>query len=260
MARKSPQDKENKQFFSARFNELLSLHNKKQVDVHRDLNIPKSTITGYVKGTSLPTMGNLQKIADYFGVLKSDIDLRFKNKDDASDDGLEFHLLSNFSKLQKNRQQNVVAYSSNQLKEQLQEENTKVISIKEAKDRYQTEYPVELLGYVSAGTGEYLQDWKSEEILVDNTPDKYDYALKVNGNSMEPLFADGQIIFVLKVTNENLFDLSNRIVVADLNCESYVKKLVVRHDELRLVSLNKKYEDKIVTENDAFYVRGIVVL
>lgn len=260
MARKSPQDKENKQFFSAKFNELLSLYNKKQVDVHRDLNIPKSTITGYVKGTSLPTMGNLQKIADYFGVLKSDIDLRFKNKDDASDDGLEFHLLSNFSKLQKNRQQNVVAYSSNQLKEQLQEENTKVISIKEAKDRYQTEYPVELLGYVSAGTGEYLQDWKPEEILVDNTPYKYDYALKVNGNSMEPLFADGQIIFVLKVTNENLFDLSNRIVVADLNGESYVKKLVVRHDELRLVSLNKEYEDKIVTENDAFYVRGIVVL
>lgn len=260
MARKSPQDKENKQFFSARFNELLSLHNKKQVDVHRDLNIPKSTITGYVKGTSLPTMGNLQKIADYFGVLKSDIDLRFKNKDDASDDGLEFHLLSNFSKLQKNRQQNVVAYSSNQLKEQLQEENAKVISIKEVKDRYQTEYPVELLGYVSAGTGEYLQDWKPEEILVDNTPDKYDYALKINGNSMEPLFADGQIIFVIEVTNESLFDLSNRIVVADLNGEAYVKKLVVRHYELRLVSLNKDYEDKIITEDDAFYVRGIVVL
>ena len=217
---------------------------------------------GYISklGTSNPNAKTLQKIADYFGVLKSDIDLRFKNKDDASDDGLEFHLLSNFSKLQKNRQQNVVAYSSKQLKEQLQEENAKVISIKEAKDRYQTEYPVELLGYVSAGTGEYLQDWKPEEILVDNTPDKYDYALKVNGNSMEPLFADGQIIFVLKVTNENLFDLSNRIVVADLNGESYVKKLVVRHDELRLVSLNKEYEDKIVTENDAFYVRGIVVL
>lgn len=260
MARKSPQDKENKQFFSARFNELLSLHNKKQVDVHRDLNIPKSTITGYVKGTSLPTMGNLQKIADYFGVLKSDIDLRFKNKDDASDDGLEFHLLSNFSKLQKNRQQNVVAYSSNQLKEQLQEKNKKVISIKEAKDYYQTEYPVELLGYVSAGTGEYLQDWKPEEILVDNTPDKYGYALKINGNSMEPLFADGQIIFVIEVTNESLFDLSNRIVVADLNGEAYVKKLVVKHDELRLVSLNKKYEDKIVTENDAFYVRGVVIV
>lgn len=260
MARKSPQDKENKQFFSAKFNELLSLYNKKQVDVHRDLNIPKSTITGYVKGTSLPTMGNLQKIADYFGVLKSDIDLRFKNKDDASDDGLEFHLLSNFSKLQKNRQQNVVAYSSNQLKEQLQEENTKVISIKEAKKRYQTEYPVELLGYVSAGTGEYLQDWKPEEILVDNIPNKYDYALKVNGNSMEPLFADGQIIFVLKVTNENLFDLSNRIVVADLNGEAYVKKLVVKHDELRLVSLNKEYKDKIVTEVDDFKITGIVVL
>lgn len=260
MARKSPQDKENKQFFSAKFNELLSLHNKKQVDVHRDLNIPKSTITGYVKGTSLPTMGNLQKIADYFGVLKSDIDLRFKNKDDASDDGLEFHLLSNFSKLQKNRQQNVVAYSSKQLKEQMQEENTKITSIEEAKDHYQIKYPVELLGSVSAGTGEYLQDWKPEEILVDNIPDEYDYALKVNGDSMEPLFADGQIIFVIKVTNENLFELSNRIIVADLNGDAFVKKIVVKPDELRLVSLNKEYEDKIVTEDDDFKVTGIVVL
>ena len=95
---------------------------------------------------------------------------------------------------------------------------------------------------------------------MDNTPDKYDYALKINGNSMEPLFADGQIIFVIEVTNESLFDLSNRIVVADLNGEAYVKKLVVKHDELRLVSLNKKYEDKIVTENVAFYVRGVVIV
>lgn len=54
----------------------------------------------------------------------------------------------------------------------------------------------------------------------------YDYALKVNGDSMEPLFADGQIIFVIKVTSENLFDLSNRIVIADFNGDAYVKKLV----------------------------------
>lgn len=77
---------------------------------------------------------------------------------------------------------------------------------------------------------------------------------------MEPLFADGQIIFVIEVTTESLFDLSNRIVVADLNGEAYVKKLVVRHDELRLVSLNKDYEDKIITEDDEFKVTGIVIV
>lgn len=88
----------------------------------------------------------------------------------------------------------------------------------------------------------------------------YDYALKVNGDSMEPLFADGQIIFVIKVTSGNLFDLSNRIVIADFNGDAYVKKLVITHEELRLVSLNKEYKDKIVTEDDDFKVTGIVAL
>ncbi|MBF0709763.1 hypothetical protein IR059_00800 [Gemella sp. GL1.1] len=41
--------------------------------------MPKSTITGYTKGTSLPTAGNVQKIADYFNVAKSELDLRFKD-------------------------------------------------------------------------------------------------------------------------------------------------------------------------------------
>jgi hypothetical protein len=43
------------------------------------LSIPKSTLTGYVQGTSLPTAGNVQKLADYFNVKKSDLDLRFAN-------------------------------------------------------------------------------------------------------------------------------------------------------------------------------------
>ncbi|MCK1202916.1 hypothetical protein MXZ84_09930 [Streptococcus uberis] len=33
----------------------------RQIDLHNELEIPKSTITGYVKGKSLPTDVNLQK-------------------------------------------------------------------------------------------------------------------------------------------------------------------------------------------------------
>ena len=79
MAKNSPQDLKNKDFFSRKFNELLNKHGKKQADISRDLSIPKSTLTGYVQGTSLPTAGNVQKLADYFNVKKSDLDLRFAN-------------------------------------------------------------------------------------------------------------------------------------------------------------------------------------
>ena len=79
MAKNSPQDLKNKDFFSRKFNELLNKHGKKQADISRDLSMPKSTVTGYVQGTSLPTAGNVQKLADYFNVKKSDLDLRFAN-------------------------------------------------------------------------------------------------------------------------------------------------------------------------------------
>ncbi|HGH8367752.1 TPA: helix-turn-helix domain-containing protein, partial [Streptococcus pyogenes] len=77
MAKNSPQDLINREIFSTNLNMLMAKKNIKQIDIHNKLGIPKSTITGYVKGRSLPTAGNVQKLADFFGVLKSDIDPRF---------------------------------------------------------------------------------------------------------------------------------------------------------------------------------------
>lgn len=135
MVKSSPQDDKNKLYFSIKLNELLNLNNKKQIDLHRDLQIPKSTITGYVKGTSLPTMGNLQKIADYFNVLKSDIDLRFKTANNNTEDGLKLSLLAKYEKLNLDRKKKVVDYAEVQLKEQMRQQN-KVHSINDTKNVY----------------------------------------------------------------------------------------------------------------------------
>ncbi|WP_230683937.1 helix-turn-helix domain-containing protein, partial [Streptococcus pneumoniae] len=77
MAKNSPQDLENREYFSKRLNLLMEQKGVRQIDLHNALDIPKSTITGYVKGKSLPTAGNLQKIADFLNVKKSFLDLRF---------------------------------------------------------------------------------------------------------------------------------------------------------------------------------------
>lgn len=77
MAKNSPQDLENREVFSANLNRLMSEKGIRQIDLHNSLDIPKSTITGYVKGRSLPTPGNVQKIADFLNVKKSDLDPRF---------------------------------------------------------------------------------------------------------------------------------------------------------------------------------------
>lgn len=74
----TPQEIETRKKISENINRLISEKGVTQADIHRHTEIPKSTLTGYVKGTSTPTAGNIQKIADYFGVMKSDIDPRFK--------------------------------------------------------------------------------------------------------------------------------------------------------------------------------------
>lgn len=42
--------------------------------------IPKQTLNGYIKGTSLPTPGNTEKLAKVFNVSKSDVDPRFNTE------------------------------------------------------------------------------------------------------------------------------------------------------------------------------------
>ena len=79
MAKNSPQDLKNREYFSNNLNHIMKEKGIRQIDLHNALEIPKSTITGYVKGRSMPTSGNLQKLADYLGVKKSYLDLRFIN-------------------------------------------------------------------------------------------------------------------------------------------------------------------------------------
>jgi len=66
MAKNSPQDLKNREYFSNNLNRVMKEKGIRQIDLHNALEIPKSTITGYVKGRSMPTSGNLQKLADYF--------------------------------------------------------------------------------------------------------------------------------------------------------------------------------------------------
>lgn len=76
----TPQEKMNREKISFNINKLIEEKNVTQVDIHNHTGIPKSTLTGYVKGTSTPNPGNIQKLADYFGVSKSSIDPRFRTK------------------------------------------------------------------------------------------------------------------------------------------------------------------------------------
>lgn len=79
----TPRDMEYKKIISARLGALLNKKRLKQIDVHNGTGIPASTLTGYFKGTTLPSPGNVQKLSDFFGVSKSEIDPRFETTEKA---------------------------------------------------------------------------------------------------------------------------------------------------------------------------------
>lgn len=252
----TPQDKEYKKVISATLNELLQLSGKKQIDITRQTGIPASTLTGYFKGTRLPSPVNVQKLADFFNVLKSDVDPRFKKISESDTDGLRIRLLSKYEKLNTENKKKVVDYADNKLKDQKRQQN-KIHPINENDNTYY----VDVLGSVSAGTGEWLTDEQHEEVTVNNEPPAHDFALRVNGNSMIPLFSDGQIIYVNKIYDTEEVR-NNQFVIAELNGDSYVKKIVFDDDRknCRLISLNKKYADIEIKKSDDFKIVGVVII
>ena len=135
-----------------------------------------------------------------------------------------------------------------------QPRKTKVYNFAEYQLREQNKKPqinIVIRGYVSAGTGEWLEE-TIEEVPYEGAIPEHDFAVKVNGESMLPLFADGEIIFV-KATSEAR---DGQIIVCQVNNEAFVKKLSGN----KLVSLNKEYDDILISETDDFKIFGIVVL
>lgn len=62
-----------KQIFSKRLNYFMNLNGKSQSDLINELGINKSTISTWCNGSKMPRMGTIQTLADYFGIMKSDL-------------------------------------------------------------------------------------------------------------------------------------------------------------------------------------------
>lgn len=73
-------DDEQKLIFAKNLNHYVYISGKQQKEIAECLGFNPKTFNGWCKGLSLPTMGKVQKIADYFGVGKSDL-LDEKNKE-----------------------------------------------------------------------------------------------------------------------------------------------------------------------------------
>lgn len=150
------------------------------------------------------------------------------------------------------RQQNVLNYAHGQLEEQ----NAKGDNVVDFDSYKQEKIEVSVNGCVSAGVGERLHEETLFTATVKAPIPPHDLALKVNGDSMEPMFKDGEIIFVEKTHNIK----NGQIGIFIIEEEAYVKKVLVEDDRLTLISLNKNYKDLHFYENQSVKLIGKVIL
>lgn len=63
----------NKEVFSKNLYIQLELHNMTRADLARTLGYPETTVSNWANAVSYPRIDKIQEMADFFGVLKSDL-------------------------------------------------------------------------------------------------------------------------------------------------------------------------------------------
>lgn len=98
---------------------------------------------------------------------------------------------------------------------------------------------------VSAGTGFDLPEGDNWEMIdIPDTPEarKADFAITIKGNSMEPVYFDGDIVLVKQQPAVELGEIG----IFNIENNGYIKKF----GGDRLISLNDAYDDIILSEYD----------
>lgn len=218
-----------------------------QKELAKEVGISASTMTDYMKLRSAPSFGVIQKLADYFGVRKSDIDTTFKEESTDSlpdtPDFLTQQITDNVVQLSVENKKIVLRTSEDLLKEQKNEEEAKINEVSEVISLYQVEVISETAAACGFNYGFGYDDTDRETIEVDEQPPRHDIATKVSGDSMQPDYQDGDILYLV---DKGLTTYNGDLAVIAYGDRSYFKKIYTENGRLRLVSLNDKYEDIIL--------------
>ena len=195
----------------------------------------------------VPSYDTIEKIAKGMQISAEDlIDMLDDDQEiqiNATPDLLSKSLIQSiYDQLHKPRQDKVLTFAERQLKEQ-NEEETKINEVSEVISLYQVEVVSETAAACGFNYGFGYDDTDRETIEVDEQPPRHDIATKVSGDSMQPDYQDGDILYLV---DKGLTTYNGDLAVIAYGDRSYFKKIYTENGRLRLVSLNDKYEDIIL--------------
>jgi len=121
---------------------------------------------------------------------------------------------------------------------------------------------IPVIGLAEAGSGGYFDDagfpsgngW--DEIPFPAVNDEHAYALEISGDSMQPLYRDGDIILV---SPSSAIRRGDRVVVKTRGGEVMAKELKRRTAKtIELKSLNAEHGDRVLSAADVLWMARIV--
>ena len=211
-----------------------------QQELGSKIGMSKNAIGNYEKGFRSPKKDTMFDLANAFNVSIDDLFPPIQK--DSSSNTPQIQTI--YDQLAPPRQSKVLTYAERQLKEQKNEEETK---INEVSEKVVSLYQVEVVSETAAARGfNYgfgYDDTDRETIEVGKQPPRHDIATKVSGDSMQPDYQDGDILYLV---DKGLTTYNGDLAVIAYGDRSYFKKIYTENGRLRLVSLNDKYEDIIL--------------
>ena len=235
----------NKQIMADNIKRLLSAKGLNPRQLAIALDFKYTTVNDWVNAKTYPRIDKIEMLANFFNVSKSDL-VENKNEEIATTSPVQ----AIYDQLTPPRQAKALTYLEKQLLEQNAEE-TKINEVSEVIQLYSYNYydhPA------SAGTGQYLNDVRVEQIELPIDVDA-DFVIPIKGDSMEPDYHDGDLVFI-----QTSVDLNDGVIgVFNYNGEAYIKQLVIDTEQAYLHSLNPKYKDMPITPETDFRIIGEVV-
>ncbi|CEY65448.1 XRE family transcriptional regulator [Streptococcus pseudopneumoniae] len=232
---------ENKEIFA---NNLSFYMKQKGVDRNTlcaDLDLKYTTVRDWLKGITYPRIGKIELLANYFNINKSDL---IENKISTAQSDSLLEKITNTARKLNTDNKKIVLRTSEELWESQNEEETKINEVSEkVLDLYQVEVVSETAAASGFNYGFGYDDTDRETIEVDQQPPRHDIATKVSGDSMQPDYQDGDILYLV---DKGLTTYNGDLAVIAYGDRSYFKKIYTENGRLRLVSLNDKYEDIIL--------------
>jgi len=216
------------------------------------IDLPYTTVRSILqRGVMNAKVENVIKIADGLNMRAEDL-MSLDNTQSIS---------TIYNQLDQKRQAKVYNFADRQLREQKYgvADAGKIVPLKP-----RVKQTVDIYGRLSAGGGAYNDKSVIETVEVDSAPPKYDMAFIVSGNSMEPMFEDGEVVFI----NETQDVCNGQIGAIEINNEAFIKKIYLEDKRMRMVSLNvdtdkngnRLYPDFYADEYDDLFVIGRVIM